>query len=166
VSARAPDPDADEAVPTTARERTVWASLVAVVISSGAYLLLIVARLFTRPAAAIPWVAPMLWTMGLGVVGAIVLSIVFTVVARARQGDRCSPAARGDVVSDVRDREIGRLGGRAALGTISTGAAGALVLTMLEVAPFWIGNLLFLCGTTTAVVEAVAQIRLYRRGFP
>jgi hypothetical protein len=37
---------------------------------------------------------------------------------------------------------------------------------MLDVHPFWIGNLLFLGGTAAAVAEATAQIRLYRRGFP
>ncbi len=165
MSAGTPDPDDDSSVPMTARERTVWASLAAVVVSSGAYLALVVPRLLTRPVAEVSWAEPMAWSMGLGVAGAIILSIVFTVVAEANRRDGCS-SARGEVTSDDRDREIGRLGGRAALAAISAGSGGALVLTMLGVHPFWIGNLLFVGGAAAAVAEAAAQIRLYRRGFP
>jgi hypothetical protein len=166
MSAGTPDTDDDGPVPMTARERAVWAGLAAVAVSSGVYLVLVARRLLTRPVAEVSWVEPMLWAMGLAVAGAVVLSVVFTVVAEARRRDGCSPGRRGEVMSDARDREIGRLGGRAALAAISAGSGGALILTMLDVHPFWIGNLLFLGGTAAAVAEATAQIRLYRRGFP
>ena len=48
---------------------------------------------------------------------------------------------------------------------ISVGFGGALVLAMLDADTFWIGNLLFLFGTVSAVVEAITKIGLYRRGF-
>ena len=46
----------DGPVRMTVVERTVWASLVAVVVSSGAYFALMVPRLLSRPVAEISWV--------------------------------------------------------------------------------------------------------------
>lgn len=152
----------DEPVRMTVVERTVWASLVAVVVSSGAYFALMVPRLLSRPVAEISWVGPMLWTMGLAVAGSVVLTIVFTVAAVGRGG--CSPAD-GEVTSDIRDREIGRLGERTSTTVIGVGFGGTLVLAMLDVDTFWIGNVLFLFGTVGAVVATTTKLRLYRRGF-
>lgn len=157
--------DDDEQVRMTAQERTVWASLVTVVASAGTYLALIVPRLLSRPVAEISWVRPMLWTMVVAIAGTVLLTIVFTIVAEASRRGTSSPVMRGEVASDVRDREIGRLGARATMSVISVGSGGALVLAMLDLHPFWIGNLLFLSGAVGAVVEAATKIRLYRRGF-
>lgn len=156
----------DEPVRMTVNERAAWASLVAVLVSSSAYFGLIAPRLLSRPVAEISWVRPMLWTMGFAVVGSVILTIVITVVAEASRRDGCSPASRGEVTSDVRDQEIGRFGSRASMGVLSVGFGGALVLAMLHVHTLWIGNLLFLFGTVSAVVETTTKIRLYRRGFP
>ncbi len=165
MAAAAPRLDDDEPVRMTVNERTVWASLVTVIVSSGAYFAFMVPRLLSRPVAEISWVGPMLWTMGLAIAGSVLLTIVLTVVGEASRRGDCSPASRGEVASDVRDQEIGRLGGRASMSVISVGFGGALVLAMLDAHPFWIGNLLFLFGTAGAVVEATTKIRLYRRGF-
>lgn len=165
MAAAAPHLEDDEPVRMTVNERTVWASLVVVIVSSGAYVALMVPRLLSRPVGEISWVGPMLWTMGLGVVGTVLLTIVFTVAAEATRRHGCSPASRGEVTSDIRDQEIGRLGWRASMSVISVGFGGALVLAMLDAHTFWIGNLIFLFLTAGAVVEAVTKIRLYRRGF-
>ncbi|MGN9812486.1 hypothetical protein ACTMSW_24415 [Micromonospora sp. BQ11] len=157
--------DDDEPVRMTLNERAVWCSVATVVVSSGAYVALMVSRLLSRPAAEISWVGPMLWTMGLAVAGTVLLTIVSTIAAEASRRGGCSPAGRGEVTSDVRDREIGRLGWRASMRVISVGFGGALVLAMLGADTFWIGNLLFLFGTVGAVVEAITKISLYRRGF-
>ncbi len=164
MAAVGPRLDDGETVRMTVVERTVWASLAAVVVSSGAYIAVMASRLLTRPVAEVSWVVPMLWTIGLAVAGSVLLTIVFTIAADVGRGG-CSPASRGEVSSDVRDQEIGRLGGRASMGVMSVGFGGALILSMLDVHTFWIGNLLFLFGTAGAVVEAATKIRLYRRGF-
>jgi len=165
MNAAEPRLDDNEPVRMTFTERTVWASVVTVIGTSGAYLALMVSRLLSRPIAEISWVGPMLWTMGLSIVGSILVTIVFTIVADVARRGRCSPADRGEVTSDVRDREIGRLGWRASMRVISVGFGGALVLAMLDADTFWIGNLLFVFGTVAAVVEAITKIGLYRRGF-
>lgn len=155
----------DEPARMSVGERTVWASLISVAVSSGTYFALMVPRLLSRPVAEISWVAPMLWTMGLAIVGSVLLTTVLTVVAEVGRRGGCSPASRGEVTSDVRDQEIGRLGTRASMGVISVGLGGALVLAMFDADTFWIGNLVFLFGTATTVVETITKIRLYRRGF-
>ncbi|HWH00789.1 MAG TPA: hypothetical protein VNV66_16090 [Pilimelia sp.] len=155
----------DEQIPMTVKERTVWASLVSVLVSSGVYFALMVPRLLSQPVTEISWVRPLLWTMGLGVAGTVLLTVVLTVAAEANRNGGSSPASRDEVTSDVRDQEIGRLGWRASMSVISVGSGAALVLTMLDAHTFWIGNLLFLVFTVGAVVEATTKLRLYRRGF-
>jgi len=157
--------DDNEPIRMTITERTVWVSVVTVIVSSGAYLTLMVSRVLSRPVAEISWVGPMLWTMGLSIAGTVLFTIVFTVVAEATRRGGPRPARRGEVTSDVRDQEIGRLGWRASMRVISVGFGAALVLAMLHADTFWIGNLLFLFGTVGAVVEATTKIGLYRRGF-
>jgi hypothetical protein len=165
MTAAEPRLDDNEPVRMTVNERTVWASVVTVIVSSGAYVALMVSRLLSRPIAEISWVGPMLWTMGLAVAGTVLLTIVFTIASEANRRGGCSPADSGEVTSDVRDQEIGRLGWRASMRVISVGFGGALVLAMLDADTFWIGNLIFLFGTVGAVVEAITKIGLYRGGF-
>lgn len=155
----------DEPVRMTVKERTVWASLVAIIVSACTYFALMVPRLLSRPVTEISWVGPMTWTISLAIVGSIVLTIGVTIVAEARRAGGCSPTSCGEVTSDIRDQEIDQRGGRTSMGVISVGLGSALVLAMLDAHPFWIGNLLFLFGTAGTVVEATMKILLYRRGF-
>ncbi len=159
-----PHPHDDEPVRMTVAERTVWAGLVSVVLSSGTYFALLATRL-AGPVEDISWARPMAWTIGLAVVGTVILTIVLAIAPHAGRGGRCTPADHGEVTSDVRDRDIGRSGGQAATGVFGIGLGGALLLAMLDADTFWIGNLLFLAGTVGAIVEAITKIRLYRRGF-
>ena len=164
------DADDDGPVLMTMNERTVWAYLVVVVLTSGAYITLMVSRLLSQPAEEISWIVPMLWTIGASVVGSILFAIVGAVVGAVRvaQAAKGHPA-REDLdlaySSDVRDAEIDRRGGRASLGVLGASMVGALVLAMLDADTFWIGNLLFVFGTAGALVETTTKIRLYRRGF-
>ena len=172
-------PDDDEPVPMTMSERTVWAYLVTVIVTSGVYLTLMVTRLAGGPVAQIAWVGPMLWTIGSSVLGTVVLTIAGTIastitgtIARSVASGRLGPDGRApvpvveiDTASDARDKDIDLIGDRALVGVLGAGFAGALVLAMLDVDTFWIGNLLFVFGTVGAIVETTTKIRLYRRGF-
>lgn len=155
----------DDPVRMTVEERGIWAYLATVVVTSGAYLALMVSRLVSLPVEQISWVGPMLWTIGLSILGTIVVTMVLAAVAEVTGGDGCGAPGRPGMAADVRDREIGRMGGQASTGVIGAGLAGVLALAMLDADPFWIGNLVFGCGTVGAVVESVTKLRLYRRGF-
>jgi hypothetical protein len=172
-------PDDDEAVPLTMNERTVWAYLVTVIITSGVYLTLMLTRLAGGPVEHIVWVGPMLWTIGASVVGTVVLTIAGTVagtitgtiarsITSARRGSPGGvpvPVVEIDTASDARDKDIDLMGDRALVGVLGAGFVGALVLAMLDADTFWIGNLLFVVGTVGAIVETTTKLRLYRRGF-
>lgn len=172
-------PDDDEPVTMTMSERTVWAYLVAVVLTSGVYLVVMATRLADAPAEEISWVVPMLWAIGASVVGSVILTIVLTIagtilatigrsIAAARAGDRsrsAAPVVQLETGTDARDKEIDLVGDRAGVGVLAVGFAGALVLAMVDADTFWIGNLLFVFGTLGAIVETTTKIRLYRRGF-
>ena len=169
---RLPD---DERVPMTMNERTVWAYLVTVVLTSGVYFTLMVTRLADGPAGEITWVAPMLWTIGASVLCTVLLTIAgmvagtitstITSVRRGPRGRAPVAAVAIDTVSDARDKDIDQIGDRASFGVLGVGFAGALVLAMVDADTFWIGNLLFVVGTIGAIVETTTKIRLYRRGF-
>lgn len=171
-------PGDDEPVVMTMGERTVWAYLVTVVITSGVYFTIIGMRLADRPADEIDWVAPMLWTIGASMLGSIVGTILFTIagtilatiarsIAAARDGrpGPVTPTVEIDSGSDARDKDIALRSDHALVGVLGAGFLGALVLAMLDADTFWIGNLLFVFGTLGAIVETTTKIRLYRRGF-
>ncbi len=165
----------DDVVRMTQNERTVWAYLVTVVVTSGVYLALMATRLADGPVEDVSWVVPMLWAVAASVTSTVVLTVVLTVagavgpsiVAAVRDPRGRVPAAPVEVeaISDVRDQEISRRGDRASFGAIGVSVAGALALAMLDADSFWIGNLLFVGGTVGAIVETTTKIRLYRRGF-
>jgi len=172
-------PGDDEPVAMTMSERSVWAYLVTVVVTSGVYLTLMVTRLANGPVGEIAWVGPMLWTLGASVLGSVVLTIVLTIagtisatIARSiasagtgQPGRPAAPVVEIDAGSDARDKDIDLVGDHVLVGVLGAGFVGALVLAMLEADTFWIGNLLFVFGTIGAIVETTTKIRLYRRGF-
>src|SRR5450830_197312 len=105
-------PDDDEPVPMTMSERTVWAYLVTVIVTSGVYLTLMATRLAGGPVGQIAWVGPMLWTIGASVVGTVVLTVAGTIAGTITSG-RLDPRGRApvpvveiDTVSDARDKDI------------------------------------------------------------
>jgi hypothetical protein len=112
--------------------------------------------------AGLAWQVPMLWSIGINFVGTIVVTILATIVAGIGAGLRHHEL---DTSTDVRDRDIDRLGGRVALTISAGGLLAALVLAMLELDPFWIGSTAFLIGAIGATAGAIAQVRAYRGVF-
>lgn len=167
-------PDDDERVPMTMNERTVWAYLVTVVLTSGVYFTLMAVRLAGEPAEQIDWVVPMLWAIGASVVCTVLLTILVTITGTVARSVRPTCSGRlgaggtpveVDTATDARDHDIDVLGDRAGLGVLGAGFLGALVLAMIDADTFWIGNLLFAFGSLGAVVESTTKLRMYRRGF-
>jgi len=148
----------------TMEERIVCVYLVLVIATSATYFAVIASRLRGTPASQVEWVTPMLWTLGISIVGTIVGTILATIAASIRQGVRGRPV---DIEhgTDERDREIKRYGTRKTQAIVGVGLGGGLILAMIDADTFWIGNFLFLIGTLSAIVETNVKIRAYRRGF-
>ena len=100
----------------------------------------------------------MLWAIGASIVGAIILAIVFAIIAAI-------VTRREPENGDIRDKQIERHGNRIAQSIVAFGSLGALVLAMLEVDFFWIGNALFFVGAVGATVGTIVSIAAYRGVF-
>lgn len=138
----------------TLEEKRAWIGLVVAVFGYAAYLVVVVSRA-GGPLAEAPYVAAMLWTIGGSIVAAIVAEIVMAAV---------NPGASR--VTDVRDREIGRLGDRVGQAFVAIGAVAAMLMAMAEWGHFWIANVIYLFFTLSAIVGGVAKVVVYRRGVP
>lgn len=140
-------------------ERNTWAGLVVGIVGTVVYVVIVAAQLGSRPVEEIDWLAPMLWTIGGAIAASIVLSIVWGMVAGAR--DPGEPHSE-----DVRDRDISQLGDRVGQAFLVIGMLGALVLCATTAHWFWIANTLYLGLALSAIVGGIARVIVYRRGMP
>ena len=138
-------------------ERNTWASLIATLVALVAYIVVIVPQASTGAVGDIDWVSAMLWTIGGSIVGAIVLSILWGIIAGFRDKD-------GVGTSDERDRDIARMGDRVGQAFMVIAGLGALALCAVDADGFWIANVLFAGFAASAVVGGVARVIAYRRG--
>ncbi|MDP4504724.1 hypothetical protein [Nonomuraea turcica] len=136
-------------------ERRAWVMLVVSVCGYGAYLAIILGRARTTPLTEVPYVAPLLWSIGGAMVASILLVIVVSMVAPSDVGKK-----------DQRDREINRYGEYAGQSFLVAGGIAALVMAMAEWDHFWIANTLYLAFVLQAVLGSIVKIVAYRRGIP
>jgi hypothetical protein len=158
-------PEAAEPTQLTYQERATWSSLICVAGSTGVYLTLMTYRLSTQAVADISWIRPMLWSVAGSIIASVLLSVGTGILAglRLRSGTTVSTCDQ-ETLTDERDQQIHQRGSRSSTLVLSLGAGCALILTMLDVDRFWLGNLLFLAGALAALAETTTRIRLYRRG--
>ncbi|MGW4030666.1 hypothetical protein ACWEFL_15320 [Streptomyces sp. NPDC004838] len=136
-------------------EKRAWISGVIAVVGYAIYLAVVSARVDGGPLVEVAYEAALLWTVGSGIVAAIVLEMVVAMTS-GRETKR----------KDQRDREIGRFGEYVGQSFVVIGGLAALVLAMVEASHFWIANAVFLAFVLSAALGAVAKIAAYRRGLP
>lgn len=135
-------------------EKRAWIMVVVAVGGYAAYLVVILGRAGDAPVSEVPYVAALLWTMGIGVVVSIVLHALAAVT---------SPEDAGKI--DERDRAIGRFGEYAGSSFIVLGGLAAMIMAMVELDHFWIANVVYLGFVLSAIVGSTAKILAYRHGF-
>ncbi len=138
-------------------ERNTWSSLVGTTVALAAYVTVVLKRAGDGPLTDVEWWPVMLWTTLGGIVVAIVLSIVWGVVAARTDPDDCGR-------SDVRDRDIARTGWRVGQTFMLIAGFGVLVLCAVEAHWFWVASTMFLGFAVAALVDGVARVVAYRRG--
>lgn len=138
-------------------ERNTWSSLVVTIVAMTVYVVLVLQQADGRPLPEVDWAPLMLWTIGASVVGAIVLSILWGIVAGMRDPD-------GVGRSDQRDRDIARMGDRVGQAFMVIAGLGAIVLCAVEADGFWVANTLFFGFALSAFVGGIARVIAYRRG--
>lgn len=136
-------------------EKRAWNMGVVAIAGYAVYLALVLGRAGEGvPLAEVPYVVPLLWTVG----GAIAASILLNIGLAA-----LSP--REAAAKDERDKEIGRLGEYAGQSFLVIGAVTALILSMAGADRFWISNAIYLGFVLSAVLGSVVKLAAYRWGF-
>ncbi|MGX1703096.1 hypothetical protein [Microbacterium sp. NPDC055357] len=138
-------------------ERNAWAGLIVTVVTMTAYVIIVLQQAGGGALTDVEWWPIMLWTIGGGIVGTIVLSILWGLLAGLRGPD-------GVGRSDVRDRDIARMGSRVGQSFLVIAGLGVIVLCALEADRFWIANAMFFGFALSAFVGGVASVIAYRRG--
>lgn len=138
-------------------ERNIWSSLVVSVIGVSAYVILILQRAGSGPVTDVDWFPLMLWTIGLSIAAAIVVSILWGVLAGMRDREQAT-------TTDVRDRDISRMGDRVGQAFLVIAGIGVIVLCALEADRFWIAHAMFFGFAVSAIIGGIAQVIAYRRG--
>jgi hypothetical protein len=139
----------------TPEEKRAWVMVVVSTVSYATYVVIILGRARTVPLAEVPYVATLLWTLGVAMVAAIVLHIAVTMLWPDQIGKK-----------DQRDKEIHRYGEYAGQSFLVAGALAAMVLAMAEAAHFYIANVLYLGFVLSSILGSVLKIIAYRRGMP
>jgi hypothetical protein len=143
-------------------EKGQWVYLVAVVVTYGAYLVIIAGQLGQAAPADIDYAPAILWAIGisiaLAVVGRIAVEIVSRISAEIAGHDE-------GLEADVRDRDIGRFGEFVAGAVLGVGMVVPFALTLAAFDYFWIANAMYLVFVAAAIVGAVVKLVAYRRGF-
>ena len=146
----------------SSEERGQWVYLVAVVVTYSAYAVIILGQLSGTAPADIDYVPTLLWSIGIGIVLAIVGRIVIE-IAGGISAEMAGHEAGHE--ADVRDRDIGRFGEYFAGTVLGIGMVVPFVLTLAEFDHFWIANAIYLAFVVSAVVGAIVKLVAYRRGF-
>ncbi|GAA1731744.1 hypothetical protein [Nonomuraea bangladeshensis] len=136
-------------------EKRAWVMLVVTVVAYGVYVATVLGRAGAVPLTEVPYVAPLLWSIGGAFLASMVLFIAVSTTAPAEVGKK-----------DQRDREIHRYGEYTGQWFLVAGAVAALVMAMAELPYFWIANVLYLGFVLSAVLGSTLKIVAYRRGLP
>jgi len=138
-------------------ERNTWAGLIVNVIAMTVYVIVVLQQAAGGPLTDVEWWPIMAWTIGASIVASIVVSILWGILAG--MGD-----PEGASKSDVRDRDISRMGSRVGQAFMVIAGLGVIVLCAFEADWFWIANAMFFGFTLSAFIGGIAQVIAYRRG--
>ena len=138
-------------------ERNLWSSLIVSFVGMIVYVIVVLRQAGGAPLTEVDWVPIMLWTIGGSIVGAIIVSIVWGMVAGMRDPD-------GVGASDERDRDISHMGGRVGQSFLVVAGLGVIALCAVEADWFWIANTMFFGFAASMIVGGIASVIAYRRG--
>lgn len=138
-------------------ERAAWAGLIASIVTIAGYALIMLGRIDVTDLDSVDWFPPMLWTIGAGIVVTIVITIGWGIVAGIRDRDSAT-------TTDIRDRDISRMGGRVEQAFVVIAGLGVIALCAVGAHVFWIANTMFAGFAIAALVGGIARVIAYRRG--
>jgi hypothetical protein len=134
-------------------EKRAWIMIVVSACAYAVYLATVLGRRGDTPLTEVPYAAPMLWSIGGGIVASIVLNIIVAIVDGS--GGK----------ADQRDREINRFGDHIGQSFVVIGGSAALLMALLRLDYFWIANAIYLSFFLSGLLGSTAKIFAYRKGF-
>jgi len=138
-------------------ERNIWSTLIVSIVGVTIYTIILFQAAGDGPISDVDWVPIMLWMIGASIVGAIVVSIVWGILAGIRDPD-------GVGKSDQRDRDIAQMGNRVGQAFMVIAGLGVIVLCAFEIDWFWIANTMYYGFAISTIVGGIASVIAYRRG--
>jgi MFS family permease len=138
-------------------ERNVWATLIVTAVVVPGYIVVILQQAADGPLVEVDWFPVMLWAIGISIAAAIVLGILWGLLAARKDPD-------GAGRSDVRDRDINRMGARVEHAFLVIAGLVVIALCAVGADVFWIANTMFLGFAVSAFIGGVARVVAYRRG--
>ena len=138
-------------------ERNTWVGLIVSVIAMAVYVIIVLQQAGGGPLTDVVWWPIMLWTIVGSILASIVISILWGILAGMRDPD-------GVGKSDMRDRDIARMGSRVGQAFMVIAGLGVIVLCAFEADWFWIANTMFFGFFLTAFLGGIASVIAYRRG--
>jgi hypothetical protein len=135
-------------------EKGAWIMAVVAPTAYLAYLAVILGRADGTALAEVSYVSTMLWSIGAAIAASIIL-VILVAIASPKEADK----------KDQRDREINRFGEYVGQSFVVIGGVAALIMSMAELAHFWIANVIYLTFVLSAILGSVTKIVAYRRGF-
>ncbi len=130
-------------------ERAAWAGLIASLVTVGVYI--------GSVRGADAWIWPMVWAIGIGIGLSILITIIWGIVVGMRDKEDAT-------ASDLRDRDIGRMGGRVEQAFLVIAGLAVIVLCAMGAELFWVANTMFAGFVVASIVGGVARVIAYRRG--
>lgn len=138
-------------------ERNAWVGVVVSPLTLLAYIVLVLQQAEGGPMTDVDWFPLMLGVIGASIVVTIVLSILWGMIAGANDPD-------GVGRSDIRDRDIGRMGSRVEQAFVVIAGLGVIALCGFGADVFWIASTMFAGFAVAAIVGGIARVVAYRRG--
>jgi cell division protein FtsW (lipid II flippase) len=135
-------------------EKSAWVMGVLAVGTYTGYLVVILGRAGDTPLVDVPYVAALLWALGVSIGASIVLHMLIGMFG-----------SKDAYKKDQRDREINRFGEHIGQSFVVIGGVAALGMSMAELDHFWIANAVYLAFVLSAILGSTAKIVAYRRGF-
>ena len=138
-------------------ERNIWSSLIVSILGMAVYVIVTLQAADGGPVTEVDWVPIMLWTIGASILGAIVLSIVWGMLAGLKDPE-------GVGKSDQRDRDIAHMSTRVGQAFLVIAGLGVILLCAVQADWFWIANTMFFGFALSSIVGGIASVTAYRRG--
>lgn len=138
-------------------ERNAWAGLIVSPLTLAVYIVLVLQQADGGPLTDVDWFPLMLWTIGASIVASIVISILWGMFAGMKDPD-------GVGRSDIRDRDISRMGSRVEQAFVVIAGLGVIALCGFGADVFWIAGTMFAGFVVSAIVGGIARVIAYRRG--